>query len=74
GDILYADALSVGQIAAVRTQITPRRNHCVCGDAHSQKELFRPTYSVTLLAGKAYTVIVCGSAANGYSMILQQEY
>jgi hypothetical protein len=46
----------------------------VCGNAETLKEIFRPTYSVTLLAGKAYTVIVCGSAANGYSIIIQQEY
>ncbi|MFM8473080.1 MAG: hypothetical protein ACKOBV_06125, partial [Candidatus Kapaibacterium sp.] len=71
---LYADDLSFGKISAVRTEIKPRRINFVCGDAQSQKEIFRPTYSVTLLAGKAYTVIVCGSAANGYSMILQQEY
>ena len=71
---VYADNLEFGAVSEVRTEVKPRRINFVCGNAETLKEIFRPTYSVTLLAGKAYTVIVCGSAASGYSMILQQEY
>lgn len=71
---VYADDMEFGKPSAVRTEVKPRRINFVCGNAETLKEIFRPTYSVTLLAGKAYTVIVCGSAANGYSIIIQQEY
>ena len=71
---VYADNLEFGVASDVRTEIKPRRINFVCGDAITLKEVYRPMFSVTLLAGKAYTVILTGTAVQGYSIILQQEY
>lgn len=71
---VYADDLSFGKLSPLRAEVKPRRINFVVGDAVSQTEIYRPAYSVTLLAGKAYTVIVSGSKTYGYTVILHQEY
>lgn len=71
---VYADDLAFGKLSPLRAEVKPRRINFVVGDAVSQTEIYRPAYSVTLLAGKAYTVIVSGSKTYGYTVILHQEY
>jgi hypothetical protein len=71
---VYADDLEFGKLSPLRAEVKPRRINFVVGNAVTLKEILRPTYSLTLLAGKAYTVVVCGSQTNGYSLIIHQEY
>jgi hypothetical protein len=70
---LYADSLPQKSFNPIRTDIRPKRQNLVFGNAVTRQELLRPL-SVTFLSRKMYSVIFVGNSTNGYNMILQQEF
>lgn len=70
---VYADSLSQGVFSPIRTDVRPKRQNLVFGNATTRQELLRPL-SVTFISRKMYSVIFVGNSTNGYNMILQQEF
>ncbi len=70
----YIDNLFFGVATPTRAETNPTRVNFVLVDQNSNNVVYRPDYPLTFGIGKAYTLIVCGSATGGYSLILQQEY
>lgn len=71
---LYLDSLEYKEISTIRNDVRPKRINLVFGNPLTLEEIYRSELSITYATGKAYSVILCGDAKNGYALILQQEY
>ncbi len=70
----YFDNVRYGQVSPTKVEELPTRVNFATLVNYSRQLLFNPGYPLTFSVGKAYTLIFCGSAADGYAFIVQQEY
>ncbi len=70
----YQENLLKNQVSAIRAETNPHRVNFVCANSSTSQVFYAPGYPLTFGTGKAYTLVICGSASAGYALVVQQEY